>query len=237
MNKKAFTLLELLVVIAIFGILLAVLLPGFGRAREAARRARCTNNLRQHGIAWYLYLDDHDDMFPVYGDEDITPPYLIWAYGGKKGTIRQAQDSAESRPLNRYLDIYDENDKAALEVFHCSNDTKPNFSTNDITVFDRLGTSYRANHSFFWKGGPRNLSAIIAPRNKVLLEMCYFSCNPGHGLGRADYRIGVPVMVLFVDGHAAGPYITSHTIISKDIGRYSNSDKPVVLNPYGLSSD
>ena len=58
MNKKAFTLLELLVVIAIIGTLLAILIPTLGRTREEVRRAQCVNNLRQHGVAWYLYLDN-----------------------------------------------------------------------------------------------------------------------------------------------------------------------------------
>jgi len=112
-RTRGFTLIELLVVIAIIALLIGILLPALGRARNAARLGVSLSNVRQIMIAQAQYRFQSKDQIPMrgcrYANGSISG-WDTWVYGGKN--CRQAwqtdtggifDESAFSRPLNPFL--------------------------------------------------------------------------------------------------------------------------------------
>ena len=129
--RRAFTLIELLVVIAIIAVLISLLLPAVQSAREAARRAQCTNNLKQIGLAVHNYLDVHGRL-PIGRGTRPARPYTVlsrYNYSGFSMILPFMEQSPifSSINFNLTMTVQDGNTTAMATVissYLCPSDTQ-----------------------------------------------------------------------------------------------------------------
>lgn len=120
-EDDAFTLVELLVVIAVIGVLTGLLLPVFGKAKEAARATACLGNLRQVGIALQLYTQDNRNLLPVMRDRQVS------ANGAAITNELPSMDSVLSNHLGNVQVLRCPSDRARLYE-----DTGSSYSWNSL---------------------------------------------------------------------------------------------------------
>jgi prepilin-type N-terminal cleavage/methylation domain-containing protein len=146
--RPGFTLVELLVVITIIGILIALLLPAVQAAREAARRAQCSNNLKQMGLGLHMYNDTYQS-FP--GSYCGVPG--SWAAGTYRGSVKlRMLPYMEQNPVFQAVDFRGDTDwqnfsgttnpinKTVVRTFRC-----PSATDDDITPWGFGADNYGAS--------------------------------------------------------------------------------------------
>ncbi len=146
-RRAAFTLLELLICIAIIALLVGLLMPALGRARERARATVCTSNLRSITQASAMYVDDDSShlipwyTYPQNEGCDFVSKFTPWVFGGFTAPapkeVDYAADSSlypvEVRPLNRLLAPSAEGFGTQIPVFKCPSDRSSSIPVVDTS--------------------------------------------------------------------------------------------------------
>jgi len=166
--KTGFTLIELLVVIAIIALLLSILLPAVGKARELAKRSVCSNQLKQIGLAVPLYATDFENSLPWWGysvsGSPETHPYLVyrddWTHPNR-----------ELKPM-KLACLYEGKYITEPKMFYCPSNKNPLYQYESYITAS-------SGRTVEWGSRPLNLAINDdKPNEWVRVGYFYYPTNP-----------------------------------------------------------
>jgi len=224
-RRRAFTLIELLVVIAIIAILIGLLLPAIQKVREAAARSKCSNNLKQLGLA----LNNHESQYGYF------PPGALRRTTGAQTQIQKRYGVTANNVEHGYatflLPFMEQDNVYKLYNFNADWDSTANQAAREVALNMLLCPSAPGGTREILSGTVKSIATDYAPNN------AYASNLEGAGLVDASVdRTGV----LRVNVSYSVPEIrdgTSNTLVLSECAGRPDSWRAGVKTGTGTATD
>ncbi len=198
MKSRCFTLIELLVVVAIIAVLVAILLPALNAAREQGKSAVCQANLRQLGMVFRYYAEDHNDFIASYAAQGNGCRWYDLLAG-----YRETQNRSKNK--NIYL-------CPAQKAVVCEGDGTEitNYAQSEALACEFWYSKWAKGDYVGCWSPPFRFAAIVEPTRKILLIDTGVHTIPvvETTQGHYGYQNLIPELhnhgdnALYIDGHA-----------------------------------
>ena len=161
--KRGFTLIEVLVVIAIIAIIAAILLPVFGRAKEASKKTSCLSNSLEISRAMSLYISDSDGFYPQTKERTDSPEDDDAA-----GGFEEPDSGSVFELLRAYIGASSSKSKSSTGLYMCPSDADSSGKSCQESNPDAPDVNSYLVNGFFVFG--LNESAISKPASTILIS-------------------------------------------------------------------